>query len=169
MGRLCRPLVQEFLERNNDRFGSAVSLDGDTVLVGAPYDDDQGDSSGSAYIFVRSGTVWAQQTKLLAESGRPYLSKDEKRMAKDHVMNVLSLRVPSTPNIYDIVWNIEEGWLWFFTNMKNANEEIETLFLSSFKLTLIRLFPYTMADLTSGLSDSDKDTINHLSFTHFGE
>ncbi len=110
-----------------------------------------------------------EQAKRLAESGRAYLSKEEKNIVKDHVMNMLSLRVPSTPNIYDLIWNLEEGWLWFFSNMKNANEELETLFIKSFKLPLIRLFPYTMADLTAGLSDSERDVLSQLSFTHFGK
>lgn len=110
-----------------------------------------------------------EQTKRLAESGRAYLSKEEKTMVKDHVIHMLSLKVPSTPSVYDLVWNLEEKSLWFFTNMKNANEELETLFKNSFELTLIRLFPYTMADLGSGLSDSEKDVLNQLSFTHFGK
>ncbi|MDP7239216.1 MAG: FG-GAP repeat protein, partial [Candidatus Latescibacteria bacterium] len=37
--------------------------------MGAHGDDDVGTSSGSAYIFVRSGTNWAQQTKLTASDG----------------------------------------------------------------------------------------------------
>jgi len=50
----------------NDRFGRAVALSGDTALVGAYGDDDAGSESGSAYVFVRSGTVWSQQAKLRA-------------------------------------------------------------------------------------------------------
>jgi len=110
-----------------------------------------------------------EKAKRLAESGRAYLSKEEKNMVKDHVMNVLSLRVPSTPNVYDLVWHLEEKWLWFFTTMKNANEELETLFKHSFNLSLIRLFPFTMADGTAGLDDGDRDTLNQLSFSHFGK
>ena len=49
-----------------DRFGTSVTLDGDTVLVGAPYDDDGGSDSGSAYVFTRSGTAWSLQAKLTA-------------------------------------------------------------------------------------------------------
>ena len=98
-----------------------------------------------------------------------YLSKEEKNMVKDHVMNLLSLRVPSTPNVYDLVWHLEEKWLWFFTTMKNANEELETLFKYSFNLTLIRLFPYTMADLSAGLTAEERDILNQLSFAHFGK
>lgn len=49
-----------------DSFGTSVSVSGDTVVVGAPADDDAGNSSGSAYVFVRSGTTWTQQQKLTA-------------------------------------------------------------------------------------------------------
>ncbi|MEA1053375.1 FG-GAP repeat protein, partial [Lamprobacter modestohalophilus] len=50
-----------------DEFGSSVAISGDTALIGAPKDADSGFSSGSAYIFVRSGTTWTQQSKLLPE------------------------------------------------------------------------------------------------------
>jgi hypothetical protein len=52
-----------------DCFGDSVSLSGDTALIGAEYDDDNGDSSGSAYIFIRTGTTWTQQQKLHASDG----------------------------------------------------------------------------------------------------
>ena len=55
-----------------DWFGLSVSLDGDTAIIGAPYDNDNGDFSGSAYIFERSGTVWTEQAKLLASDGDIY-------------------------------------------------------------------------------------------------
>jgi hypothetical protein len=54
-----------------DRFGSSVAVDGDTVLVGAPRDDDGGRASGSAYVFVRSGTEWTQSAKLHADDASP--------------------------------------------------------------------------------------------------
>ena len=55
-----------------------------------------------------------------------------------------------------------------FTNsLKSANEEFETLFGKTFNLSLIRLFPYTIADLTSGLTDQDKDVLNKLGPTNF--
>ena len=49
-----------------DRFGVSVSLAGETVLIGANLDDDGASASGSAYVFVRSGTVWTEQAKLVA-------------------------------------------------------------------------------------------------------
>jgi hypothetical protein len=77
------------------------------------------------------------------------------------------MRIPATPNIYDIIWNYEAGTLWFFSNLKGANEELETLFGRSFKLNLIRLFPYSMAVLTSQLADPEKDAITTMPATVF--
>jgi hypothetical protein len=56
----------------SDQFGNAVSISGDTVLVGSPRDDQQGEESGAAYIFTRSGDVWTQQAKFAAAYGRRY-------------------------------------------------------------------------------------------------
>jgi hypothetical protein len=52
-----------------DDFGYSVSIGEDTIVVGARFDDDAGDLAGSAYVFVRSGTTWTQQQKLLATDG----------------------------------------------------------------------------------------------------
>jgi hypothetical protein len=52
-----------------DLFGRAVGLSGATAVVGADGDDDKGDLSGSAYVFVRNGSAWSQQKKLVASDG----------------------------------------------------------------------------------------------------
>ena len=39
----------------NDSFGTTVALDGDTALIGAVGDNDNGTGSGSAYVFTRIG------------------------------------------------------------------------------------------------------------------
>lgn len=52
-----------------DCFGFMVSLDGDTALIGADWDDDNGNNSGSAYVFTCTGTTWTQQAKLLPSDG----------------------------------------------------------------------------------------------------
>ena len=53
----------------DDHFGVSVALLGDTLVVGANQDDDNGAQSGSVYIFVRSGTTWTQQQKIIANDG----------------------------------------------------------------------------------------------------
>ena len=52
-----------------DQFGFSVAIGGETVVVGAFFDDGDGEGEGdqgSAYVFVRSGIVWSQQQKLEA-------------------------------------------------------------------------------------------------------
>ena len=54
----------------NDEFGISVAVDGDTIVVGAHQDDDNGDLSGSAYVFTRdSAGGWRQRDKLTASAG----------------------------------------------------------------------------------------------------
>ena len=53
----------------SDSFGLTVAIDGNTAVIGAPGDDDNGDSSGSAYVYTRMAGVWNLQQKLLATDG----------------------------------------------------------------------------------------------------
>jgi hypothetical protein len=52
-----------------DYYGYSLSLSGDSLAVGAYADDDQGSSSGSVYVYTRTGGVWTQQAKLTASDG----------------------------------------------------------------------------------------------------
>ena len=81
------PMAQQaYLKASNteagDYFGRSVAVSGDTVVVGAPFEDsgttsgtgNQADNSasnsGAAYVFVRSGAVWTQQAYLKANFPR---------------------------------------------------------------------------------------------------
>src|SRR5205823_3210346 len=75
---------QAYLKASNtgtsDGFGMSVAVSGDTVVVGAIFEDsnatgvngDQNDNSalisGAAYVFVRNGTTWSQQAYLKASN-----------------------------------------------------------------------------------------------------
>jgi hypothetical protein len=51
----------------SDQFGRSVAIDGNTAVVGAYQNDDAGTSSGSAYIFRRTGTnTWDAGRKIVA-------------------------------------------------------------------------------------------------------
>jgi DNA recombination-dependent growth factor C len=114
--------------------------------------------------------ICAQETvKKLKESGREFLSRNEKKLLRENVMQALSLRIPATPNIYDLIWNYEDASVFFFSNLKEANEELETLFTKSFQVTLIRLFPFTLADFNVGLADPERDVLSTLTQTRFNE
>lgn len=67
-------LVASDRERDDimGRWPDTVAIDHDTIVAGAPFDDDGcvpstiGCNSGSAYVFVRSGGTWSEEQKLTA-------------------------------------------------------------------------------------------------------
>ena len=52
-----------------DRFGAAVALEDDLLVVGSIEDDDLGINSGSAYIFKHQDGLWQETGKLVANDG----------------------------------------------------------------------------------------------------
>ena len=59
----------------SDKFGFSVAISGDFAVVGAPYDDQivlplgNSEDRGAIYVFKRTGTVWTQLVKLIADDG----------------------------------------------------------------------------------------------------
>lgn len=106
----------------------------------------------------------ARQLKLKA---REFLSRSEKQDIRDQVINQLLIKIPANPNIYDVMWHCEKGELTFFSTLKAANEALETLFIKSFDLSLVRLFPYTLAEWGGQLSEHQKDLLASLAPTRF--
>lgn len=54
---------------DNEWFGESVAVSGDTIVVGAPRHPWGPDSTGSAYVFTRTGTTWSQRAELTADDG----------------------------------------------------------------------------------------------------
>ncbi len=50
--------------REGDCFGWQTTISDEFAAVGAPYDDDKGEDTGSVYVFRRTGESWTQQAKL---------------------------------------------------------------------------------------------------------
>ncbi len=75
---------QAYLKASNtgggDNFGFSVAISGDTVVIGAPFEDssvtgvngnqsnNNATQSGAAYVFVRSGGIWSQHAYLKASN-----------------------------------------------------------------------------------------------------
>lgn len=56
--------------RANERFGSAVAIDGDTLVVNSNYGSYPVEPN-AVYVFVRDGSAWTFQAKLTASDGTP--------------------------------------------------------------------------------------------------
>lgn len=96
-----------------DNFGSPFHLRQDMLIVGAAGDQDQGEYSGSAYVFRRIGDDWIEQDKLL-----PYDGEEEQRFgyAVSVYGNTAVVGVPrddgyaiSTGSVY-VFKDDGEGW-----------------------------------------------------------
>jgi DNA recombination-dependent growth factor C len=105
--------------------------------------------------------------KYLKENDKEFLSRNERKQIKEEVLRQLSVRIPATPNVFDVLWNYEKSILWFFSTQKSANELFEIFFTKTFKLNLIRRFPYTAAQ--EFLSDIEMDILNKLIPSRFME
>ncbi|MDG2200048.1 MAG: hypothetical protein P8K80_02560 [Phycisphaerales bacterium] len=74
-----------------DYFGRTVGIDGDTVVVGAPLDDDLGESTGSVYVFGPTNDGWAQTQKLLAPDS---LGSDQFGLGLDFHGDIMAIGSP---------------------------------------------------------------------------
>ncbi|MCK4501293.1 FG-GAP repeat protein, partial [Candidatus Babeliales bacterium] len=52
----------------DDEFGNSVGIYGDTIIVGARFEDTTASNAGSAYVFTRTGVTWTQQQQLQADN-----------------------------------------------------------------------------------------------------
>ena len=87
LGVNCAQFAEAYLKASNtdagDDFGWSVALSGDTLAVGAPYEDsnatgfspttpttadNSANNSGAVYVFTRSGSTWSQQAYLKASN-----------------------------------------------------------------------------------------------------
>ena len=97
------------------------------------------------------------------ESGREFISKNEKSEIKEMVLDILMHKMPAIPSLYDVLWDYEGRQLFFFSTQKAANELFETLFLKSFNHKAIRIFPYTLMEKLGSFTPDQKDRILTLS------
>ena len=55
-----------------DDFGWSVAISGDTAVIGAAYDDDNGYDSGSGYVYTKIDGKWTENVKIVPENGAAY-------------------------------------------------------------------------------------------------
>jgi DNA recombination-dependent growth factor C len=73
--------------------------------------------------------------KLKALGKKP--GRREKQAAKDEVVKTLRGRAFPSTRSYDVVWQLQEGRVFFWSHAKGANELLADLFAKSFGLELV--------------------------------
>ena len=108
----------------NDEFGISVAIDDDTIVVGAYLDDDNGEDSGSAYVFTQDSNGWSQKTKLTGPSrGKGYWLGHSVAVVGDTAFagaDKSNISVPDSGAVY--LWTVP-GW----TDIANSDATTTSL------------------------------------------
>ena len=56
----------------DDNFGYSVAISADYAVIGARYDDDNGNAAGSVYLYKRTGTSWGDMQFIDANAEYPF-------------------------------------------------------------------------------------------------
>ncbi len=99
-------------------YSVSLSYDGNTALIGAPRDND---STGCAIVFVRNGTAWSEQSKLVGTGGvgNPWQGRTVSLTANGNRAVVLG---PADNNFTGAVWTFNRsGNIWAQSGSKLAN------------------------------------------------
>jgi hypothetical protein len=101
-----------------DYFGGAISVYGDTLMIGAYGDDDIATDSGAVYIFENVNGEWLQSNKITASDG-----EDTDYFGAKILINGNKLLVSS---VLDDDNGIDSGTVYFFEKDSNTNSWILT-------------------------------------------
>ena len=100
----------------DDRFGAAVAISGDTILVGAPLDDVGGRANqGSAYVFMQNGATWSFQQQLTASDGS-FFDSFGQRVALENDTAILAAPGQTAQRVYAFA---RTGGTWIQTQRIN--------------------------------------------------
>ena len=86
-------------------FGCSVAIDGDSVLVGAHYDNQDAENSGAAYVFKRDGSLWTQQARL-----KPSDAGADQWFGYSVAIDANTAVVGA----HSVGWNTTSGWAYIY-------------------------------------------------------
>ncbi len=87
-----------------------------------------------------------EEEKLKKARQIPKLSRTQKVEIKENVKLMLMKRAVPVPAVYDLVWNLAENTLLFFSTSQKSQELLEDFFKDTFGLSLMLQVPYLTAE-----------------------
>jgi hypothetical protein len=134
----------------DDQFAYASYAAGDYVVLSLRIDERK-----------VSGTVLKkfclkEEERVKKEKQLPKLSRDHRLEIKESMRLMLMKKAVPVPVVYDLLWNLSENTLLFFSTSAKAQEVLEDFFKTTFDLHLVRQIPYLAALHLLDPADEDR-------------
>ena len=99
------------------------------------------------------------------EAGKKYVSRERKKELREHVQARLMQRCLPIPAVFEVVWNMADGTVFFASVQPKMLELFEEYFSKTFELDMERLTPYGLAAKLLGEEGLEKlDRLESTSF-----
>ena len=130
-------------------FEYASYLNGDFVVLSLRVDERKVSPA------VLKKFVQKEEERIKKEKQLPHLSRAAKSEIKERVRSELTAKAMPVPTVYDLVWNLSESTLFFFSTNQKAHTLLEDFFNDCFGLLLELQIPWSVAQ---HLVDEDRAT-----------
>ncbi len=120
-------------------FSYASYAAGDYVVLSLRVDERKVSSA------VLKKCVLKEEERIKRERQVPKLSRSVKLDIKERVRTQLVRKSVPVPVVYDLVWSLSDGTLFFFTTNKKAMVLLEEFFKETFDLSLVLQVPWNIA------------------------
>lgn len=97
-----------------------------------------------------------EEERIKRERQIPRLSRDHRSEIKDNMRLMLLKRAVPIPAVYDMVWNLADNTVLFFSTGQKAIGELEEFFKETFDLHLMLQIPYIAAGYLLGADEADR-------------
>ncbi len=102
-----------------------------------------------------------EEERIKKERQIPKLSRGQRIEIKENMEMMLMKRAVPVPATYDLVWNLAENTVLFFSTNQKAQAQLEDFFKDTFGLLLQLDIPYTTAERLLGASE--RQALAHIS------
>lgn len=109
------------------------------------------------------------ENKIMEEEDLEFLPKGRRQEIRERGLVQLLKRAIPRSKIFDMVWNLETGLVYFGSVSQKLCDEFSEFFFRTFGLPLKNVFPYTLAQDVLKKEGMDPEMVDHFQSLHIRE